>query len=76
MASKRYTYQHTVGLAAHHAELSAEMAALDLAPDTPVTVVGHDAERDLVIVEWQDSSGNPRTTSVDPLLFAEYFVKG
>jgi hypothetical protein len=71
-----YTYTHDVGLAAHHTpDLHPDMAALDLTPNTTVTVVGHDTDRDLVLVEWTDAQGNPRTTSVQPDTFADYFTE-
>jgi hypothetical protein len=54
-------------------ELSSEMHDLDMASDTEVEVVGHDEERDLVLVNWTDLQGNPRTTSIDPAVFAADF---
>lgn len=70
----RYRYAHTVGLGAHHAELSAEMTELDMAPGTEVIVHDVDQERGgLVLLEWVDRPGNPRMTSVDPQLFGQLF---
>jgi hypothetical protein len=57
-------------------DLPAEMVDLDLHPDTTVTIVGHDEDRDLVLVEWTDLQGNPRITSVQPNVLAERFKKG
>jgi hypothetical protein len=75
--SEQYVYRATAGLAAQHVDgLPAEMHELDLHPGTSVTVVGHDDDRGLVLVEWTDRSGNPRITSVDPAMLAEHFVKG
>jgi hypothetical protein len=54
-------------------ELPTEMRSLDMAPGTEVTVAGHDEERDLVLVNWTDSQGNPRTTSIELEVFAEDF---
>lgn len=70
-----YRFAAQRGLAAMHVEqLPAEMAELDLAPDTVVTVEGSDDERGLVLVSWSDRHGNPRVTSVEPDVFAEHFV--
>jgi hypothetical protein len=56
-------------------DLPTEMVDLDLHPDTTVTVVGHDEERDLVLIEWTDLQGNPRITSVPPEQIASDFGK-
>ena len=48
-------------------------AALDMHPGMPVTVAGHDDDRDLVLVNWVDGQDNPRTTSIDPRVFADQF---
>lgn len=50
-------------------------AALDMHPDTLVTVCGHDDDRDLVLVEWTDSQGNPRITSIAPDVFDDQFTE-
>lgn len=57
-------------------DLPAEMVDLDLHPDTTVTVIGHDEDRDLVLIEWTDLQGNPRITSVEPDTLTERFKKG
>jgi hypothetical protein len=57
-------------------DLPAEMADLDLHPDTTATVVGHDEDRNLILIEWTDLQGNPRITSVEPDTLAERFKKG
>lgn len=54
-------------------DLPSEMHDLDMAPDTEVTVVGHDEDRDLVLVNWTDLQGNQRTTSIEPEAFARDF---
>jgi hypothetical protein len=51
-------------------------AALDLHPDTEVTVIDHDEDRGLVLVEWTDQAGNPRITSVDPDAIDQHFTRG
>jgi hypothetical protein len=72
-----YRYRADTGLAATlvDRQLPAEMAELDLHPGTEVTVHGYDDDRDLVLVEWSDRSGNPRITSVEPATFAANFEK-
>lgn len=57
-------------------DLTAEMVDLDLHPDTTVTVVGHDDDRGLTLVEWTDLHGNPRITSVEPATLTDRFQKG
>lgn len=81
-----YVYQADTGLGAHHAgwtgppdgmtDRQREMTELDLQPGTAVTVIGHDEDRDLILVSWIDATGTPRTTSVEPTLFADHFVEG
>jgi hypothetical protein len=76
-AGSRHVYQHMVGLGElHNPDISAEMADLDLKPGTPVKVVGHDEDRNLVLLEWTDAQGNPRITSVEPDVFTAHFEKG
>lgn len=71
-----FRYAAAAGLAAQYVgDLSAEMRDLDMPPGTVVTVVGHDDERDLVLVEWTDLSGNGRVTSIEPAVFAENFTE-
>jgi hypothetical protein len=73
----RWTYTAETSLGQKHASgaLPAEMVELDLHPGTTVAVAGHDHERGLVLVEWTDRSGNPRTTSVEPATFADHFTE-
>jgi len=54
-------------------ELPAEMHDLDMAPGTEVEVIGPDDERDLVLVNWTDRNGTPRTTSLTAETFADDF---
>lgn len=44
--------------------LRSDMAEIDLKPGTAVQVIGHDDDRDLVLLQWEDGQGNPRITSV------------
>jgi hypothetical protein len=75
----KYTYTQDRGLADRatgDTPLSSEMASLDLPPSTVVTVSGYDSDRDLILFDWVDASGNPRTTSIDLDDFNESFSKG
>lgn len=56
-------------------DLPAEMRELDMTTDTRVTVSGYDDERDLVLVDWTDGQGNPRTTSLEPEVLDEHFSR-
>lgn len=68
-----YTGTDALGLAARIADPavsdddSYDSPALDLAPGTQVEVTGYDEDRDLTIVEWTDTDGNARCTSIDSL---------
>lgn len=76
-AGSKHVFDAPDALGAMHAESQArDMAELDLHPGTEVKVVGHDDERDLVLVEWTDAQGNPRTTSVEPAQFTDHFTSG
>ena len=76
-----YRYKADAGLAARARvadpdvsdDLPAEMRDLDMEPGTEVEVAGHDEERDLVLVNWTDANGTPRTTSLPPDTFAADF---
>lgn len=76
-----HRYKADVGLAARARvddpdvsdDLPAEMHELDMAPGTEVTVSGHDLERELVLLNWTDRNGTPRTTSVTAEVFADDF---
>jgi hypothetical protein len=41
---------------------------------TPVTLTGYDEESAWPVIEWTDASGSARRTTIDPVMFAEYFV--
>jgi hypothetical protein len=76
-----YRYKADAGLAARARiadpdlsdDLPSDMHDLDMAPDTEVTVVGRDEERDLILVNWTDLQGNPRSTSIEPDAFDNDF---
>lgn len=51
------------------------MTWLDMPPGTTVKVVGHDDDRDLVLLEWTDGAGTTRVTSVTEDQFND-FSKG
>lgn len=58
------------------AEVRRAHARQDMQPGTEVKVCGHDDDRDLILVEWTDSEGTPRITSVEPGQFNDHFTKG
>jgi hypothetical protein len=47
---------------------------LDLASGTIVTLVGYDEESTWPLVEWTDGSGSTRVTTIDPVIFVEFFI--
>jgi hypothetical protein len=55
--------------------MRSDMAELDMPAGCEVEVVGHDEDRDLVLVQWMDGQGNPRITSVPELELAAQFEK-
>lgn len=80
----RHTGQHGLGQRARIADpdiatelntLASEMAELDMPADTTVTVIGHDDDRDLVLVEWTDRTGTVRITSLTVADLAESFTE-
>jgi hypothetical protein len=73
----RYRHDSQLGLALRLVgdDMSPDMRALDMPPGAEVTVLDHDADRDLVLVEWVDAHGNPRITSIEPSVFAEHFTE-
>jgi hypothetical protein len=80
--NKQYTYDHPDNLgygehtkqAAGYGELSAEMTELDLKDGTPVFVIAMDEESGWPIIDWTDSTGIYRITTIDPDVFDQYFV--
>jgi hypothetical protein len=77
LVGARYRHDSQQGLAQRLVgdALSPDMRALDMPPGAEVTVLDHDADRDLVLVEWIDTHGNPRVTSIEPAVFAEHFTE-
>jgi hypothetical protein len=55
--------------------MRSDMAELDMPPGTRVAVAGHDDERGLVLVEWEDRQGTARITSVPAGDLAVLFEK-
>ena len=87
VVAQQYTYTHPSGLGfgehslneATSAPITAEMKELDMADGTVVTVEALDeSEGDSngwPIVNWTDSKGLDRMTTIDPVTFDEYFVE-
>jgi len=48
--------------------------ALDLASGMLVTLAGYDEESAWPLIEWTDGSGSARITTIDPVMFAEFFT--
>jgi hypothetical protein len=75
---KPYIYDHPddkgFGEHALGAPLTAEMTELDMADGTPVYVIELDADSGWPLVDWTDSKGIYRITTVDPDFFDEMFV--
>jgi hypothetical protein len=46
---------------------------LDMASGTLVMLVGYDEDSVWPMVEWTDGDGGIRVTTIDPVIFAEYF---
>jgi hypothetical protein len=53
---------------------TSEMSSLDLADGTEVTLLENDADSGWPIVEWVDSTGLGRITTIDPILFDTQFL--
>jgi len=68
-------YSHPDGLA--YAELMSGKRYvthdLDIADGTNVILVGYDEESAWPLVEWIDGHGTTRITTIDPVIFAEFF---
>jgi hypothetical protein len=73
----RFVYHHPegLGLGEHFrgGELTDEMKSLDLANGTPVTIFEVDEDTGWYLVEWTDSKGIDRITTVDPSFLIGYF---
>jgi hypothetical protein len=57
----------------HASEMT--MADLDMPSGTRVELLEHDKERDLHRVQWVDSHGTERITSIDPDFFVNHFAE-
>jgi hypothetical protein len=53
--------------------LTAEMTELDMASGTEVTLLEYDQDSDWPLVQWVDSKGLGRITTVEPQFFQDYF---
>lgn len=60
-----------LGQSAVDGDLKGDMAELDMAPGTEATV--ESVEDGLVIVSWEDGTGNPRRTSIPENDFTTQF---
>jgi hypothetical protein len=45
----------------------------DMTSGTLVTLLGYDEDSVWPMVEWVDGHGTTRITTIDPVIFAEYF---
>jgi hypothetical protein len=75
----QYVYDHPddkgYGEHAKGDVLTAEMTELDLKDGTEVFVVAMDEESGWPIIDWTDSTGVYRMTTIDPELFDQFFVE-
>ena len=46
---------------------------LDMASGTLVKLIAYDEDSAWPMVEWVDGEGTTRITTIDPVIFAEYF---
>jgi hypothetical protein len=71
-----YTHPEGLGFGEHFrgTDLTAEMKELDLASGTEVTILEYDADTDWPLIQWVDSKGIGRITTVDPQFFDGYFI--
>jgi hypothetical protein len=73
----KFTYNHPTdagyGEHALGAPLSAEMTELDLQDGMLVTVLEYDEVSGWPLVEWVDTKGLDRITTIDPVTFS-YFI--
>jgi hypothetical protein len=72
----RLHYVHPRGLAYTEMMSGKRFATheLDIANGMLVTLVGYDDESAWPMVEWTDGLGSARMTTIDPVMFAEYFI--
>jgi hypothetical protein len=52
----------------------ARVSKMDLVSGTTVTLVGYDEDSSWPMVEWIDGEGSTRVTTIDPVMFTEYFI--
>ena len=79
---EKLVYRHPTGLgfgehhkgAAGFGEQTAEMTELDLQDGMEVTYLEPDADSGWPIVEWTDSTGLNRITTIDQASFDEFFT--
>jgi hypothetical protein len=76
-AGDRFIYNHPNGLGfGEHFRgetLTAEMTELDLASGTEVMLLEYDADTSWPLVQWVDSKGLDRITTVEPQFFQDNF---
>lgn len=73
-----YIYSHPEGkgFGEHYKNdtLTAEMTELDLHDGDEVVVMEFDADTDWILIQWTDSTGIGRITTVDPAFFDDHFI--
>ena len=73
---ERLRYVHPAGLS--FIELMSGQRArhsdTDMPSGTLVSLIGYDEESTWPMAEWIDAEGTTRVTTIDPVIFAEYFV--
>jgi hypothetical protein len=76
-AGDQFIYNHPDGLGfGEHfrgTNLTAEMTELDLTSGTTVTLLEYNADTDWPSVQWVDSKGLDRITTVEPQFFQDNF---
>lgn len=72
-----FTYSHPEGkgYGEHHLgePLTAEMKELDLHDGDQVVILELDADSGWPIIQWTDTHGLNRLTTIDPTIFNDYF---
>ena len=73
----RFFYSHPeqagYGAVARGEPLSAEMNELDIQEGTEVTLLVYDEETGWPLIEWVDSKGLNRITTIDPLYLENFY---
>jgi hypothetical protein len=72
-----YDHPDGAGFGEHHKGdvLTAEMNELDLKSGQSVILLEYDRDTDWPLVEWIDSNGTNRITTIDPSFFGTYFTE-